>query len=286
MTHEVRAGDQVLLLSPDGKTYLLGLVPGGSFGTHHGNLRHDEIVGKGFGHAVKTSLGHRYLILEPTLEDRMMKVKRLTQIIYPKDAALILLKTGLGSGMRVIECGAGSGSSSMAIANALAPNGKLYVYDRQERFLENARANLDRAGLGGMVEYRLRDVTQGFDEKNVDAVLLDLPSPWEGVAPARRALRGGGRLASLSPTYNQIEKMVTALDEAGFVLIETLELFIRHILVREGKTRPFERVIGHTGFLTFARLALDRFYSSELEEVREPVSASIAVEEEEPSGSL
>lgn len=258
MPNTISAGDQVLLLSPDRKTYLVTLVSSGNFGTHHGNLRHDEMLGKAYGQSVQSSLGHRYLLLEPTLEDRMMKVKRLTQIIYPKDAAHIVLKTGLGAGMRVIECGAGSGSSTIAIANAIAPSGRLYVYDRQERFLQNARSNVERAGFGELVEYRVRDVTEGFEEVDVDVVLLDLPSPWEGVTAARDALRGGGRIASLSPTYNQIERMVTALENAGFVMIETIELLLRHVLVREGKTRPHERMIGHTGFLTFARRALDR----------------------------
>lgn len=289
MNKMIEPGSQVLLLSPDRKTYLVGLVQGGNFGTHHGNLRHDDIVGKNYGSAVETSLGHRYLVLEPTLEDRMMKVKRLTQIIYPKDAALILLKTGIGSGMRVIECGAGSGSSTIALANALAPNGKLYVYDRQERFLENARANVQRAGFGGIVEYRVRDVIDGFEEEEVDVVLLDLPSPWDGVEAAARALRGGGRIASLSPTYNQIEKMVSALERAGFVMIETLELLMRHILVREGKTRPFERVIGHTGFLTFARRALDSLsYPAPrlVEETEATEESPVPGFEVDPSGTL
>ncbi len=256
VVRRIETGAHVLLLSPDRKTYLLNLVAGQKFGTHHGNLNHDSIIGKTYGDVVETSLGHRYLILEPTLEDRMMKVKRLTQIIYPKDAAYILMKTGMGPGMRVVECGAGSGSSTIAIANAIAPNGRLYVYDCHERFLRNAQINVERAGFGDLVEYRVKDVKGGFEERDVDVVLLDLPSPWEGVEPAREALRGGGRLASISPTYNQIEKMVAALERSGFVMIETVELLLRHILVREGKTRPFERVIGHTGFLTFGRRAL------------------------------
>jgi tRNA (adenine57-N1/adenine58-N1)-methyltransferase len=252
----IEPGDQVLLYSPDRKTYLIGVAADGVLSTHHGQLWHNEMIGKAYGEVIYSSTGKPYILLEPTLEDRMMKVKRLTQIIYPKDAGLILMKTGVGSGMRVVECGAGSGSSTLALANAVAPDGRVYVYDRDERFVRNAQANIERAGFGGLVEFKVRGVEEGFDEAGIDVVLLDLPSPWMGVEPAVRALRGGGRLASISPTYNQIERMAEMLDAAGFVMIETVEVLLRHILARPGKTRPFERMIGHTGFLTFARKAV------------------------------
>lgn len=256
MKARIEVGDTILLASPDRKTYLITVTETGSLGTHLGEVRHRDLLGRRYGEGVWSSSGELFLILDPTIEDRMMKVKRLTQIIYPKDAALILLKTGIHAGMRVIECGAGSGASTLALATAVAPTGHVYVYDREEKFLENARHNVLRAGLGDVVEFKLRDVTQGFDEDEVDVVLLDLPSPWEGVPAAARALRGGGRLASISPTYNQIERMVGALESSGFVMIETVEVLLRHLLVRAGKTRPFQRMIGHTGFLTFARRAL------------------------------
>jgi tRNA (adenine57-N1/adenine58-N1)-methyltransferase len=256
MSDGLRLGDAVLLYAPDRTTYLISLADGGKLGTHVGEIRHADIVGKHYGEIVRSSTGQPFVLLEPTLEDRMMKVRRLTQIIYPKDAGLILVKTGLRAGMRVIECGVGSGAATLCLASAVAPTGRVYAYDREPRFLEIACQNVERAGLAHLVEFKVRDVAEGFDEEQVDVVLLDLPSPWEGVPAARRALRGGGRLASLSPTFNQVERMVAALHAEGFVMIETVEVLLRHLLVRPGKTRPFERMIGHTGFLTFARRAL------------------------------
>jgi len=264
MNKQIQSEDQILLYAPDRKTYLISVVADASFSTHHGQLQHNDMIGKTYGEVIYSSTGKPYVLLEPTLEDRMMKVKRFTQIIYPKDAGLILIKTGVGSGMRVVECGAGSGSSTLALANAVAPDGRVYVYDRDERFLRNAQANVVKAGLGAVVEFKVRDVAEGFDEETVDVVLLDLPSPWDGVGAAARALRGGGRLASISPTFNQVERMVDTLEAAGFVMIETVELLLRHILARRGKTRPFERMISHTGFLTFARKAAPLLTSEEI----------------------
>jgi tRNA (adenine57-N1/adenine58-N1)-methyltransferase catalytic subunit len=253
---KIKPGDFVLLLSSDNKTFLMRIKKEKVFGTHLGNVSLEDAIGKGYGETIYSQLGKPFLLLEPTLEDKMMKVKRLSQIIYPKDAALILIKTGVQSGMRVIECGTGSGALTIALANAVAPTGKVYTYDRREDFLENARRNVEEAGFPDFVEFKLRDVTDGFDETEVDIVVLDLPSPWEGVPAASLAIRGGGRIASLSPTYNQVEKTVESLKGNGFVYIETIEVLVRGILVRPDKTRPFERMVSHTAFLTFGRKAI------------------------------
>ncbi len=263
---EIKPGDLVLLLSSDGKTFLMRVKEGKVFGTHLGNVSLGDAIGKRYGEAIYSQMGKPFLLLEPTLEDKMMKVKRLTQIIYPKDAALILIKTGIQSGMRVIECGAGSGAFTIALANAVAPSGRVYTYDRREDFLENARRNVGDAGFSDFVDFKLREVAEGFDETEVDVVVIDLPSPWEGVPAASRAIRGGGRVSSLSPTYNQVEKTVESLKREGFVYIETIEVLVRGMLVRPNKTRPFERMVSHTGFLTFGRKVLIREWGAEEKE--------------------
>lgn len=253
---EIKRGDYVLILSPDEKTFLVTVEQGKRMGTHLGELHLGEAIGQEYGGTIYSNLKHQFVLLEPTLEDRMMKVRRLTQIIYPKDAGLILLKTGIKPGMRVIECGAGSGALTIALANAVAPGGRVYTYDRSDRFLENARHNVENAGYGEFVEFKMREVWEGFDETDVDVVVLDLPSPWEGIPAAARSLRGGGRIASLSPTYNQVESCVEKLTEEGFVFLDTIEVLVRHIRVSTGKTRPYARMVSHTGFLTFGRKAL------------------------------
>jgi len=249
----IKSGDYVLLISRDDKTFLIKAVEGHEFGTHLGTIPHDALIGRSYGEVVNTHLGKPFALMEPTLTDRVMKIKRRTQIIYPKDSGMIVLKTGLKNGMRVVECGTGSGGLTIVLASMVAPDGKVYTYDRREDFMELAKANVAEAGLSEFVEFKQREVTEGFDEEDVDVVMLDLPSPWEGVPAAAGAIRGGGRLASLSPTYNQVEKMAVSLEAAGFLYIETLELLVRRILARPNKTRPADRMIAHTGFLTFAR---------------------------------
>lgn len=244
-----------VLLRAKGKDYLVKAGEG-SLHTNAGKFDLSELVGMSFGVHIKSSSGERGYIFYPTLYELMMKVKRKTQIIYPKDAAYIMLRLGLTSGARVAEIGAGSGALTIALASTVGEKGKVYSYDFREEFLHLARENVERAGFLNRVEFKLREAEEGFDEKELDAVFIDLPSPWLGVKSAWNALRGGGTLGSLSPTYNQVEKMVKTLKDNGFEVIESIEIFIRHILAREGKTRPQERMISHTGFLTFARKIL------------------------------
>lgn len=253
---KIKQGDQVLIVSPDEKTYLVKIYGGKGMGTHLGEVKLGDAIGLEYGQRIYSNLKHPFLILEPTLEDRMMKLRRRTQIIYPKDAGLILLKCGLRPGMRVVECGTGSGALTMALANAVAPTGRVYTYDRREEHSANSRQNIENAGLAEFVEFKVREAQEGFDEMDIDVAIIDLPSPWDGIPAAVKALRGGGRIASLSPTYNQVERCVESLEQSGFALIETVELLIRTIRVARGKTRPVDRMIAHTGFLTFGTKAL------------------------------
>ena len=118
--------------------------------------------------------------------------------------------------------------------------------------MNNAKDNVRRAGLSEYVEFNCGDAREGFGEREVDVAILDLPSPWYGIPAAYEALASGGRIASISPTYNQVERTAESLEETGFVRIETVELIMRSYQVKKGKTRPDNRTVAHTGFLTFA----------------------------------
>ncbi len=248
---KVKEGDRVLLLVK-GKEYLVE-VSDRSFGTNQGMFELKDAISKEYGSYIVSSTGVRGYLLRPTLYDLMMKIKRQTQIVYPKDAGYILLRLGIGPGMRVLECGCGSGSLTMAFAFAVGDTGKVYSYDERDEFITLAKENLARARLHHRVEFKCRRAQDGFDEKDVNAVFLDLPEPWVAIQSAWQSLAGGGVLGTLSPTYNQIERTVETLMQGGFEIIETVEILVREILARPGKTRPRERMVSHTAFLMFAR---------------------------------
>jgi len=93
----------------------------------------------------------------------------------------------------------------------------------------------------------------GIDESDVDAVVLDLATPWLVVPHAFAALKPSGMLVSFSPTIDQVVRTTEALMENGFVLIETVECLMRGMQVERGKTRPQTLMTGHSGYITYAR---------------------------------
>jgi tRNA (adenine57-N1/adenine58-N1)-methyltransferase len=150
----------------------------------------------------------------------------------------------------------------------------------RSEFQKNAAKNLERSKLIDRVEMKSGDVTQGIEERDVDAVILDLAVPWLVVSHAYEALRPSGIIVSFSPTIDQVVKTTEALKENGFVFIETIECLMRAMQVERGKTRPQTLMTGHTGYITHARKILKMPSQPAAEPAKEQ-----PVKEEEKQGS-
>ncbi|NLE76704.1 MAG: tRNA (adenine-N1)-methyltransferase, partial [Chloroflexi bacterium] len=251
-----REGDVVLLLSSDRKRYLVRLAPGEVLHTHRGFLPHDEIIGAALGRVVRTQLGRRFLVLEPSLDDLIRLMKRVTQIMYPKDIGYILMKMNLNPGKRVIEAGTGSGGLALALATHVRPGGRVYSYDSREDAVRMAQRNLATLGLLDYVELKQRDIQDGFDEREVDACFLDVRAPWLYLEQVTAALKGGGFFGSVLPTTNQVSRLLVELERQGFYLPEVEEIMLRGYKATAARFRPMDRMIAHTGYLVFARKVL------------------------------
>lgn len=252
----ISEGSDVLLFLDSKRTYLIKTEKGRNFHTHKGYIRFDDLIGKRYGERIVSSLGFEFALFKPSLYDYLKKMVHATQVIYPKDIALMVTYSNIGPGSRIVEAGTGSGALTSALAYYVKPNGRIYSYEIRPEFLEKAQRNITRAGVIDYVELKNRDVTFGIDEREVDSVVLDLATPWLVVPIALYALKGGGKLVSFSPTIEQVIKTVKALEENGFVNIETVECILRRIKVKEGETRPETLMIGHTGYVTHARKAI------------------------------
>lgn len=208
----------------------------------------------------KVSIGSRSLLVLPaSRRDRMEALARGPQTIGPKDAASLVFAADISPGNLVVEAGAGSGWLTVALAAAVGSEGRVVAYERRSDFAALAQGNVQRAGMTDRVEVRVADITQRIQERDVDAVVLDLPEPWTVVSAAWDALRIGGSFASFSPTVEQVRRTSESLDRHPFVELRTVEVIERELEVRETGTRPSHAPIGHTGYLTTARKCLDRF---------------------------
>lgn len=214
-----------------------------------------SLVGKYYGKQLK--IGNKmFWILKPSLQDKLQSLKRRAQIILPKDAAHIVINCSVESGNTVLEAGIGSGSLTMALATAVAPDGRVISYDKREDFIEHAMKNLKTAQLEKYVTTKIKDVTKGIDEKNLDAVILDIPNPWDSVDYVWNALSPGGYFCTYSPLVSQVEKTVKKVRKNNFIEIKTFENIQREMIVSDYGTRPSFDMLGHTGYLTFARKIL------------------------------
>lgn len=248
-----RDGDLAQLVGLRHKSFILALQAGAKFESHRGILQHDDLIGKPWGSQVFSHIGSPFFLLQPSLADLITELPRTTQILYPKDIGFILVTMGIGPGQTVMEAGTGSGSMTTALAFAVGREGRVISYEIKPDVQNLARKNLTRFGLDSRVDFKLRDIIQGFDETEVDAFFLDVPNPYDYTGQVRAALKPGGFLCCLIPTFNQVEKTLQALRQNKFAFVEVCELLLRYYKPEPARIRPTDRMVAHTGFLVFAR---------------------------------
>lgn len=262
-------GERVLLVDRKGRRNLVRLKSGRAYQSHSGVIEHDRLIGLPEGSEVEALTRDsdrrnpaKYLAIRPTLADVVLNMPRGAQVIYPKDLGSILIAADVFPGCRVLEAGVGSGALSMTLLRA----GALVTgYEMREDFAERARENVAAAlprepalppeapfpSARYVVE--IRDVYDGIDGV-FDRVVLDLPEPWRVVGHAEGALVPGGILCAYLPSINQTAELRAALARSRFGLPETFETLRRTWHIEGRSVRPDLRMVGHTGFLTTARL--------------------------------
>src|SRR6185369_3977232 len=221
----LRAGDDVLIVDPKGREYLRQLRPGKRYSLHAGMVDADALIGRPDGLRVQSSLGQPFLVYRPTYARLIPNLPRQAQVIYPKDAATILIWGDIYPGARVIEAGVGPGALTIALLRAIGPRGQLVSIERREDHVTMARETVARHH-GDAPNWRtvLGEAAEVLPGEHADRVILDLPDPAPVVPAAATALRPGGVLACWVPTTLQLAQLGAALrDEARFAAVQTFE---------------------------------------------------------------
>jgi tRNA (adenine57-N1/adenine58-N1)-methyltransferase len=174
--------------------------------------------------------------------------------MFPKDIGYTLMKLNVMPGSRVVEAGTGSGGLTLALARAIRPDGRLYSYEMRPDILRVAQKNLDTLGLTEGIEFKLKDIAEGLDESEVDAVFLDVRRPWGYLPQVVGALKDSGFFGAIVPTTNQVSALVSGLEaQQTFGHIEVEEILVRPYKAVPNRLRPADRMVAHTGYLIFAR---------------------------------
>lgn len=248
----IEEGARIILIDERGRKYLVR-AERKQLHTNLGVVDLGEAIGQEPGARLKSHVGKEFVLLLPRITDYLQKMKRMPQIMLPKDAAQIVAHTGVGPGDVVVDAGVGSGALAIFLSNLVRPNGRVVSYEIREDFACVAEKNIRMAGLSDIVTVKLKDIYEGIDERDVDLVTLDLSQPERALPHAELALKSGGHLAVFSPCIEHIQRLYAELPKYRFTNCRTIECLVREFEVKPGATRPKTRMIAHTGYLTFAR---------------------------------
>ena len=249
-------GDRVQLTDAKGKLYSITLAQGSEWHTHKGMLKHDEIVGLPEGSIVATNQDLKFQVFRPLLADYVLSMPRGATIVYPKDAAMILGVADIKPGIRVLEAGVGSGALSISLLRSIGEEGVLHSVEIREDFAEISEKNVSSYFGGKPTNWKLTigALQDQTFEADFDRVVLDMLSPWECLEVASKALVPGGVFMAYVATTTQLSKIAEAIKDSGnFTEPESSETIVRGWHHEGLAVRPQHRMIGHTGFLIFAR---------------------------------
>lgn len=255
-TGPLQAGERVTLTDPKGRRHSVLLASGGTFHTTKGGISHDALIGGPDGNVVTSAGGVAYVAFRPLLEEFTVTMPRGAAVIYPKDAAQILVQTDIFPGARVLEAGVGSGSLSMHLLRAIGSGGRLYSYERRADFAAIAQRNVE-AFFGAphpAWEVRVGDLVETIGGEPVDRAVLDMLAPWECIDAVGEVLVAGGLLCCYVATATQLGRtMDTLRAHGGFTEPAASELSVRQWHAEGLAIRPGHATTGHTGFLVFTR---------------------------------
>jgi SAM-dependent methyltransferase len=102
-------------------------------------------------------------------------------------------------GERLLEIGVGTGYYSLDMAEWVGPEGKLELFDLQEKFLDHVMRAAGERGVTNLVPTQGDATALPFEDASVDAVVLtavlgEIPDTAAALREIRRVLKSDGRL--------------------------------------------------------------------------------------------
>ncbi len=255
-TGPLREGERVTLSDPKGRRHSVQLRAGAVFHTTKGGISHDELIGGPEGVVVRSAGGVEYLAIRPLLHDFVVSMPREAAVIYPKDAAQIVMWADIFPGARVLEAGVGSGALTISLLRAIGPAGRLTSYERREEFARRAAANVESFYGQTPAAWSLvvGDLVESIGPDPVDRAILDMLAPWECVDAVAQRLTAGGVLCCYVATTTQMGRTMDTLRvHGGFTEPHATETTVREWHAEGLAIRPGHGSSGHTGFLVIAR---------------------------------
>jgi ubiquinone/menaquinone biosynthesis C-methylase UbiE len=132
-------------------------------------------------------------------------------------------------GERLLEIGVGTGYYSHDLAEWVAPEGRLELFDLQQEFLDHVMRGAAERGLTNLVPTQGDATALPYEDASVDAVVLtavlgEIPDTAAALREVRRVLKPGGRLVVGElfgdPHFTTRASLERMGAEAGLELVE------------------------------------------------------------------
>jgi ubiquinone/menaquinone biosynthesis C-methylase UbiE len=163
----------------------------------------------------------------------------------------MLVDKAVRPGDKVLDCGAGTGSTALLAARKIGRSGKVVLLDMSEGMLAVARQRAARAGLHEGVEFKIGDMLElPFENDSFDVVLstyslCPLYDPAKGALELYRVVRPGGRVGVAHSTDPEAPLVGWLADKVESVVwrIRSLSLGCRSVAVLPALERAGGKII-------------------------------------------
>ncbi|WP_370572265.1 tRNA (adenine-N1)-methyltransferase [Methanomethylovorans sp.] len=223
-----------------------------AFHSDFGVIELAELARLSPGDTICSHRGQEFIVQKPRMPDMFRHAQRSGAPMMPKDIGMVIAYTGICKNDVVLDAGTGSGILSMYLGSIAK---KVITYEIKENFANLARSNISKAGLDN-VEVRCGNIVEAIDkiEEKFDVVTLDTINSPEVIPKIRKVLVPGGFVVTYSPFIEQTIAIRKAMDASGPWDVTTIECIERPLSVSERGTRPATGGVGHTGYITIARI--------------------------------
>jgi len=188
-----------------------------------------------------------FFCFDSNFKDDFSHLKRLAQIITPKDIGSIITECGINKNSIVLEGGSGSGALACYLASITK---KVYSYDVKKEHIDVANENASFLKLKN-IKFTNKSLAEA-KEKNCDVAVIDVPQPWDVIENVKKCVKRGSYICIYTPSITQVSEFLEQISE-DLNYIKTIELISRKWKVQGKAVRPVSDAIGHTAFLTFVR---------------------------------
>ena len=219
------------------------------FHTKFGVIKKEDLIKAKDGDVILSDHHEECAVYSPSFIDEYRKIDRLAQIPLLKDIGFIIGEIGLGKDSVVIEGGSGSGGVACFLANVVK---KVHTFEVKDEHVKIVEKNIIDLNLKN-IDVRKKSMYEDLVIKDVDAVFLDLPEPWNAIESSKNALKLGGFIVSYSPNLTSVNEFVNSLTKnKSLSYIKTVEIIEQPWEVQDRRIKPISEK-QHSGFLTIAR---------------------------------